>query len=55
MYKRKNLFLFGKDESLWPCIDCHTRGVKQREKASAGYAVFCIAAAYMLKNQNEFK
>ncbi|WP_175483391.1 hypothetical protein [Bacillus sp. 71mf] len=29
-------------------------GLKQKKKAIAGHIVFCIAATYMLKNQNGF-
>ncbi len=54
VYKLKNdippPFLLGEDESIWPCVEavraisCHMRDLKQREQASTGHVVFCIAA-----------
>ncbi|WP_218160796.1 hypothetical protein [Bacillus sp. 491mf] len=48
------------DESIWLCIEaafaffCHMPGFKQKEQASSGHVVFCIAVISVLKNQVGF-
>jgi len=45
----------GGDESVWPCIEAvrayfyHVLCLKQKEQASSGYAVFCVAEIEMSK------
>lgn len=46
-------------ESNWPRVEavsalfCHVQDLKQRDEASSGHVVFCIAVTYMLKKMNE--
>ncbi|MFI8709875.1 hypothetical protein ACIGHG_23115 [Bacillus sp. NPDC077411] len=47
--RHKNPLSFEVGESIWPCIEAgraffyHMQSLKQREKASSGHVVFCIA------------